>query len=81
MKDVILFKQIEASEPITFDNDKLTNSRHTKGVINFLEKLNNEIRQLRQEDRTQFSYTAESIAVMTDLQNWYNDRYKNNNEE
>lgn len=81
MEDVILFKQIEASEPITFDNDKLTNSRHTKGVINFLEKLNNEIRELRQEDRTKFSYTAESIAEMTDLQIWYNDRYKNNNEE
>lgn len=81
MKDVILFKQSEAIESIKFDSDKIESSRYTKGVINYLEKLNNEVRALRQLNRTKFSLTAESIAEQTNLKKWYDERYLTNNQE
>ena len=76
MKDVVLFNESLNHDTLIFDCDKIANSRHTKGVINFLEKINNEIRTIRSEDRTKFSKTAEALAEITDLEKWYSDRYK-----
>ena len=76
MPDLVFFKQAANHGQIIFDCDKMENSRHTKGVINFLEKINNEIRKMREGDRTHFSRTAEALAEVTALQRWYEDKYK-----
>lgn len=76
MRDVVFFNQSLNYKNLIFDCDKISNSRHTKGVINFLERINNEIRALRTDERTKFSKTAEALAELTDLESWYHDRYK-----
>lgn len=81
MQDVILFKNAENFEAIKFDTDKIESSKYTKGVINYLERMNNEVRALRQIERTKFSVTAEMIAEQTNLKKWYDERYLTNNQE
>lgn len=77
MRDVVFFKKAVNAQQISFDTDKMNNSRYTKGVINFLEQVNSEVRQTREEERTKFSRIAEDLATLTNLENWYNNVHVN----
>lgn len=78
MNDLKLFKRGANAPQIRFDTDTKDSTRHTKGVINFLENINKEMRANEQIHRTKYSTTAESIAEITGLAKWYDERYKHN---
>lgn len=68
MKTINLFADKSTQEKVTFETLSKDPSRQIKGVINFLEKLNIELRQLGNYDKDEIKESARTISKIYDIE-------------